>query len=81
MFALKWIADNGAEMIYGGRDISYTPGDAEKKATVTFYDENGTHCSFDAGRIFVMNDRGRTVADYLLSSPGFPHGLAPRQAA
>jgi hypothetical protein len=66
MFAMKWIASNGSEMIYAGRDISLTPAlqSETKRAMVTFYDQNDTHCSLDTGRVFVMNDHGRTIASY-----------------
>lgn len=76
-FIIKWRASNGSEMLYSGRDISFSPngvGAARgnemqmSRATVTFYDKNETFCSFDLGRIFVMNDNGKTIADYNLDA-------------
>lgn len=170
MFTVKWIASNGAEMVYNARDVSFTPGGVEgglnlepvplipgdcifsvdpgrvtavrdngnnlsltvdcpnaevlrrvqlkpgeyatceaegqlrlggshfgaltydvqgyqRKAGVSFYiigsgDQKGdVHCSIDSGRVYVMNANGKTVADYVLSTEEFPHGLAPKQAA
>lgn len=111
MFTVKWIADNGAEMLYNARDVSYTPGNAVApapvhvrharsesigplvarditRACVSFYVtgqqssvDGDSHVTIDTGRIYVMNAAGRTVADYVLSTNEFPHGLAPRQAA
>lgn len=92
MFTVKWIASNGAEMIYAAKDISFTPPQLDPKAgcdskgpraTVSFYlaDGSETHCSIDNGRVYVMNAFGKTVADYILQTEEFPHGLAPRQAA
>lgn len=93
MFTVKWIGDNGCEFLYGdARGVSYTPGtprseiEAASPAKVSFYftgEQSQTpgdcHCIIDSGRIYVMNERGRTVADYVLSTKEFPHGLAPRQ--
>lgn len=87
MFTVKWIASNGAQMIYASKgDVSYTPpenvpnGGNDGKAKVTFYiPEGDVHCTIDSGRVYVMNDAGRTVADYILQTKEFPHGLAPRE--
>lgn len=91
MFTVKWIADNGSETLYAAaKDVHFTPADAQNasgsgavaKASVSFYLTDGdVHCSIDCGRVYVMNANGRTVADYVLSTKEFPHGLAPRQAA
>lgn len=95
MFTVKWIGENGCEFLYGdARGVSFTPGTPtgdgreERKAAVSFYytgEQSQTpgdcHCIIDAGRLYVMNERGRTVADYVLSTKDFPHGLMPRQAA
>lgn len=106
MFTVKWIASNGAEMIYNARDVSYTPPGQlipanapnqdltraslcdPKRAIVSFYItgqqsniDGDSHCTIDNGRVYVMNQAGRTVADYVLETEEFPHGLAPRQAA
>lgn len=85
MFTVKWIASNGAEMLYEGSGISYTPAGEKAgggaKSQVSFDMAEGCHCSLDSGRVYVMNAQGRTVSDYVLSTDEFPHGLAPRQAA
>jgi hypothetical protein len=89
MFTVKWIADNGSEMLYQAKgDISYSPGRVrgaagadEAKACVAFTDSDGVHCSIDAGDIFVMNELGKTVARYALASEAFPRGLAPSPQA
>lgn len=89
MFTVKWIGDNGCEFLYGdARGVSYTAGGADRKATVAFYcmgeqsvSPGDCHVTIDSGRVYVMNEKGRTVADYVLSTQEFPHGLAPKQAA
>lgn len=94
MFTVKWIAQNGEEMIYAAKNISYSPpaGDDRiggtggpapvMKATVSFDLADGTdvHCSLDSGDVYVMNAFGKTVANYVLSTKEFPHGLMPRAA-
>lgn len=83
MFSIKWIADNGSEMLYRGGNVSYSPAKETEsgKAVVHFEMDGGVGCSIDSGRVYVMNDRGCTVADYILQTENFPDGLAPRQAA
>lgn len=88
MFTVKWIGDNDSEMIYAARDVSYSPpSDDKSKAGVSFYilgsgeQKGDVHCSIDAGRVYVMNSSGKTIAHYELATKEFPHGLAPRQAA
>lgn len=84
MFTIKWIASNGYEHLYRGRDVRYVPvsarSDVPGKTTVEF-DVDGLCCTLDSGRVYVMNEAGKTVADYCLGNAEFPHGLAPRQAA
>lgn len=92
MYTVKWIGENGCQFLYGdARGVSYTPAKGTEpadKAKVSFYfkgEQSPTpgdcHCILDSGRVFVMNEAGRTVADYTLSTKEFPHGLAPREAA
>lgn len=81
MFTIKWVASNCEEMLYRGKDVSYSPGEGERKATVSFNIDGDTHCTIDTGAVYVMNDNGRTVANYVLSTKDWPHGIMPRQAA
>jgi hypothetical protein len=68
MFVVKWIMVDGSEKIFGGKEIKFTPAErcATKRPMVTFYNEEGTECSFDTGRVYVVNDLGKTVANYSL---------------
>jgi hypothetical protein len=95
MFTIKWIAGNGYEHIYQGREVRYVPasskaeGSAFPNETTVEFDitgqssnvEGDSSCILDSGRVYVMNEAGKTVADYVLSSNEFPHGINPRQAA
>jgi hypothetical protein len=81
MFTIKWVTSNCEEMLYRGTGISFTPGDDTRKATVSFEVGGGSRCIIDTGTIYVMNDNGRTVANYILSSKEWPHGVMPRNAA
>lgn len=82
MFTIKWVAENGCQHLYAGvHNVDYTPA-AENtvsgKAQVSF-DIPGpsVSCSIESGRIYVMNDEGRTVERYILEGDSeFPHGLA-----
>lgn len=80
MFTLKWVAANGSQTLYSGVDeVNYSPATEteSKKSTVSFR-TNGVHCSIDAGRIYVMNQDGKTVERYFLEGdPEWPHGLVP----
>lgn len=96
MFTVKWIGEGGCEFLYGdARGVSFTPGTSKNietgaqdtPAKVSFYFTGETsqspgdcHCILDNGRVYVMNERGRTVADYILKTNEFPHGLMPRAA-
>lgn len=88
MFAVKWIAPNGSEMIYtADADVSYTPGGfappGQQSTTlpcVAFY-THGSHLTLDSGRVFVMNANGRTVADYALDLAAAQARLTPVSAA
>lgn len=70
MFTIKWIADNGSEALWQGRDINYTPAKENKetgKATLRFQlgpEAGESFCSIDNGRVYVMNENGKTVSDY-----------------
>jgi hypothetical protein len=85
-FIIKWRAWNGSEMLYSGRDISFSPNGLcngthqdPALAKVTFYDKNDTFCSLDLGRVFVMNDNGKTISDWNLSAMNEPK--SERQSA
>lgn len=69
-FIIKWRADNGSEGLYSGRDISFSPAESVEARvnTVTWYDQNGNFHCFDSGRIFVMNDSGKTISDWNLTA-------------
>jgi hypothetical protein len=90
MYTVKWIGENGCQFLYGdARGVSFTPGNGQDdKAKVSFYfkgEQSATpgdcHCILEHGRVYVMNEAGRTVANYILETKEFPHGLMPREAA
>ena len=94
MFTIKWIASNGYEHLYRGRDVRYVPASQKDEHSTTLrasveFDITGqtsnvdgdSRCIIDSGRVYVMNEAGRTVADYCLSTDQFPKGIAPLQAA
>lgn len=70
MFTIKWKDKNGSEALWQGHGLNYTPAKENKetgKATLRFLlgPETGeSQCSIDSGRVFVMNENGKTVADY-----------------
>lgn len=83
MFTIKWVAANGCQHLDAGVfNVDYTPAaenSVSKKAQVSF-DLPGINstCTIDTGRIYVMNDEGRTVERYILEGDSeFQHGLAP----
>lgn len=94
MFTIKWIASNGYEHLYRGRDVRYVPASQKDEHSTTLrtsveFDITGqssnidgdSRCILDTGRVYVMNEAGKTVADYCLSASGLPDGVAPLQAS
>lgn len=81
MFTIKWISSEDDQMLYKGRDVSFTPAlkrsEPSERPCVSFYTDDGVHCTIDSGRVYVMNDAGRTVADYIIATKEYPHGLSP----
>jgi hypothetical protein len=89
MFTIKWIAANGSEMLYRGMDVSFTPADQRgdgvkaggyERPVVSFQVDSGVQCSIDSGAVYVMNDAGKTVASYIISTQDFPRGIMPHAA-
>lgn len=77
MFTIKWIASNGYEHLYRGSDVRFVPESTaiSGKRTVEFdltgqtsNIEGDSRCIIDEGRVFVMNETGKTIADYHLDS-------------
>lgn len=76
MFTVKWVAENGSEMLYESvGDVSFTPGSVRdatsttgpNNSCVTFPSaDSAVHTYLDTGTIYVMNDKGGTVATYRL---------------
>lgn len=88
MFTVKWVAPNGCQHLYpDASSISYMPASytpasentVSGKAQVQFdLPGIGSNCSIESGRIYIMNEDGRTVERYILEGDAeFPHGLAP----
>lgn len=78
MLTIKWIsADGDNEMLYIGHSVSFTrkPEGENARPTVSFMGVNDVHCSIDSGRVFVMNEHGSTVADYILATTEYPNGV------
>lgn len=82
MLTVKHIADNGREFIVLARSVAYYTG-YDNGPKTTDEERNSPHviafdiphdpsyessqASFDSGIVYVMNDTGKTVADYNLS--------------
>lgn len=70
MFTIKWKHDNGSEALWQGSNINYTPAKENRgsgKAVLTFDlgpETGNSTCSIDSGVAYVMNEQGKTVADY-----------------
>lgn len=81
MFTIKYIEANGEEYLEGGFVRTATWRHPETKLlTVTGHRADGSqHAFFQAEseqegqvvcpRLYIMNEAGRTVADYLLAAP------------
>lgn len=71
MFTIKLVTDNGYQHIYRGRDVRFVPATAQNSApaynVVQFDDAETGLITIGEGRVFVMNDSGKTVADYDLA--------------
>jgi hypothetical protein len=88
MLTVKWIKRNGEQVIYAAQgDVGFSPGaraegdNPGRKGKVVFVSAEGhVPCSIDSGEVYVMNDAGRTVANYILSTVEFEHGLMPQAA-
>lgn len=72
MLTIKHIADDGDEHIYLTSHVNYVPSEAKTAAgypsSLWRYDETGRAHEFTSGMIYVMNDRGTTVARYDLTA-------------
>ena len=81
MFTVKWIAGNGAHHLYSvAKEVSFTPRDSNRpKPMVSFYD-GLDFVTLDCGEVYVMNENGRTVSNYVLSTEDFPAGIHPKAA-
>lgn len=71
MFTIKWKHENGSEALWQGSHINYTPAKENMqtpgKAALSFElgPETGhSTCMLDSGSVYVMNEQGKTVADY-----------------
>lgn len=68
MFTIKWVQVCGAESVwsavsaYRASDLSPGPGYEQ----VSFDTDKGIHCTIDSGSVYIMNERGATVADWHL---------------
>ena len=94
MFTVKHIMTNGHETIYHAREVNYVPanentGEVDPGEAIVHFDitasasnvPGDSYVYISSGRVYVMNANGKTVADYVLRTKAFPHGLAPSQAA
>lgn len=71
MMTVKHITLSGEEFVFATTHVNFIPGSAKHhvttKASLWWYDESGSH-ELDDGSVYVMNEHGKTVARYMLSS-------------
>lgn len=74
MFSVKVIHPSGSESVFQARHIILEPASPTLRKRVDFYDEHyepinvGGLNYVEYGTVFVMNDNGKTVANYWLGS-------------
>ncbi len=64
MMTVKHITLSGEEFVYPTTHVNFTPN----SNTLWRYEEDGRAHPFDEGSVFVMNEHGKTVARYTLST-------------
>lgn len=81
MLTIKHVESNFHESIVEAESVGYEPRTAHNPATVFGYSVPGwanQPAAFSNGNVFVMNDKGRTIATYRLDADNL--GPAPEPA-
>jgi hypothetical protein len=70
MLTIKHVEKCGVEGVFEAESANYFPRDPERpKAQCTAFGVPGSgYLTFDDGKVFVMNDKGRTIANYDLDA-------------
>ena len=73
MFTIKVVKPNGEQQVYETDYCAYIPG--EQGSIVEFRTPNGEKFLVDNADIYLMNESGKTVADYYLrhTPPSMEH--------
>lgn len=78
MMTVKHVALSGEEYIYPTSHVNYVPttvlNDLQGVDTLWWYDTDGRAYPITGGKVYVMNDSGKTVSRYELSKSA-PDGL------
>lgn len=70
MLTVRLIDPSGYEIVKEVRSVIYTPGVNVGPAHVTIFNVNPANTEdINSGTVYVMNDNGKTVADYFLGEP------------
>lgn len=76
MMTVKHITDTGEEFVYPTSHTNFVPGSAKpatgQPSSFWRYDHDGRAFEIDAGRVYVMNEHGTTVARYSLTQANNP---------
>lgn len=79
MMTIKHVDARGQEYVYPTTHVNFVPADAKNCApadsSLWRYDEDGRAYEISTGRAYVMNEHGKTVARYELSTDKPPVDL------
>lgn len=65
MLTIRKIGEDGTECVREVQSVVKAPGDGKNLPFVLIvYDANGKSDQIEEGDVFVMNDNGKTIADY-----------------
>ena len=81
MFTIKNVSPAGSEELFTGTSPSYFSGRSDSGLTggapfFTYADLNSQVQTITSGKVYVMNDSGRTVASYDLPSVDYSNQLS-----
>ena len=73
MLTVKHITSDRQESVRLAKEVIYAKSPETGKCVVTAWCLDNATLTFDRGMIYVMNDNGKTVADYELGSDPVAH--------